>query len=56
MRLTLFEETTIISTDLYVEPLDILETLNEFDCVYIVYAKSHDVMLQTRVIFGQVFL
>jgi hypothetical protein len=56
VRLTLFEETTIISTDLYAEPRDIWKTLNEFDCIYIVYAKYLDIILQTRVILGQVFL
>ena len=46
MWLTFFEETTIISIELYVESLDILETLNEFDCIYIVYAKYLDIILQ----------
>jgi hypothetical protein len=46
MWLIFFEETTIISIELYVESLDILETLNEFDCIYIVYAKYLDIILQ----------
>ena len=48
MWLIFFEETTIISIELYVESLDILETLNECDCKYIVYAKDLDIILQLR--------